>query len=170
MLSPAPRERVELAERVAEGQAGPDEREKGRDMALQAGWLMDNAFIHRRGPANVAVCDALGRSPYKAACDTARRTTWIVSDQCDLLRDILGPLPFRPVTIPPAVLAWDNGCVVKLAAGIDEERDFSQERTGVLADALEEAGVTDQEILGHLRGPGPHIRGCHVVDLLLARE
>lgn len=25
-------------------------------------------------------------------------------------------------------------------------------------------------ILGHLRGPGPHVRGCWVVDLLLGKE
>jgi hypothetical protein len=40
----------------------------------------------------------------------------------------------------------------------------------VLADALEEAGCTDAELLQHLRGPGPHVRGCHLVDLLLAKE
>jgi hypothetical protein len=38
----------------------------------------------------------------------------------------------------------------------------------VLADAMEDAGVKDAEILDHLRGPGPHLRGCWVVDLLLA--
>ena len=37
------------------------------------------------------------------------------------------------------------------------------------ADALEEAGVTDAGLLGHLRGPGPHVRGCHVLDLVLGR-
>ena len=37
----------------------------------------------------------------------------------------------------------------------------------ILADALEEAGCANEEILGHLRGPGPHTRGCWVVDLLL---
>jgi hypothetical protein len=36
-----------------------------------------------------------------------------------------------------------------------------------LGDALEEAGCSDEEILAHLRGPGPHVRGCWVVDLLL---
>jgi hypothetical protein len=40
----------------------------------------------------------------------------------------------------------------------------------VAADALEEGGCTDQVILDHLRGPGPHVRGCWPVDLLLARE
>jgi hypothetical protein len=40
----------------------------------------------------------------------------------------------------------------------------------ILADALEEAGCTDAAILGHCRGPGPHVRGCWVVDLLLGKE
>jgi hypothetical protein len=37
----------------------------------------------------------------------------------------------------------------------------------VLADALEEAGCGDADLLGHLRSPGPHVRGCLAVDLLL---
>ena len=39
----------------------------------------------------------------------------------------------------------------------------------ILADALEEAGCTDPEILGHCRGPGEHVRGCWVVDLILGK-
>ena len=42
-------------------------------------------------------------------------------------------------------------------------------RLAVLSDALEDAGCTDAAVLGHLRGPGPHVRGCHVLDLLLGR-
>jgi hypothetical protein len=91
--------------------------------------------------------------------------------QCGLLRDIFGPLPFRPVTLSPSVRTWNSGCVVKLATSIYQERDFSPERMGVLADALEEAGLTDEEVLGHCRGlPAVHCRGCWVVDLLTGRE
>jgi hypothetical protein len=39
----------------------------------------------------------------------------------------------------------------------------------VLADALEEAGCSEAELLGHLRGLGPHVRGCWAVDLLLGK-
>jgi hypothetical protein len=42
-------------------------------------------------------------------------------------------------------------------------------RLAVLADALEEAGCDNQEMLTHLRGPGPHVRGCWVVDVLLGK-
>ena len=36
----------------------------------------------------------------------------------------------------------------------------------VLADALEDCSCDDEDLLAHLRGPGPHARGCHVLDLL----
>lgn len=47
-------------------------------------------------------------------------------------------------------LAWNDGTVPRLAAAIYEERAF--ERTPILADALEDAGCTDRDILMHLRG------------------
>ncbi|HEY7153409.1 MAG TPA: hypothetical protein VH575_05575 [Gemmataceae bacterium] len=40
----------------------------------------------------------------------------------------------------------------------------------VLADALEEAGCQDQDILGHCRSRGDHVRGCGVVDLVLGKS
>jgi hypothetical protein len=43
-------------------------------------------------------------------------------------------------------------------------------RLSILADALEDAGCTENELLGHLRGPGPHMRGCFVLDLLLGKS
>jgi hypothetical protein len=64
--------------------------------------------------------------------------------------------------------AVQGGLVWKLANSIYAERAF--DRLPILADALEEAGCTDAEILGHCRGPGPHLRGCWVVDLLLGKE
>jgi hypothetical protein len=73
----------------------------------------------------------------------------------------------RPVTISPAWLSWNDGTVVKLARTIYDDRGF--EDLPVLADALEDAGCTDEAILGHCRGPGPHVRGCWVVDLLLGK-
>jgi hypothetical protein len=38
------------------------------------------------------------------------------------------------------------------------------------ADALEDAGCTDSDLLGHLRSPGPHVRGCWTVDLVLGKS
>jgi hypothetical protein len=41
---------------------------------------------------------------------------------------------------------------------------------GVLADGLEEAEVTEEEVLGHLRGASTHCRGYWCIDLILAKE
>jgi hypothetical protein len=43
-------------------------------------------------------------------------------------------------------------------------------RRGLLAGALEDAGCTDAELLGHLRGPGLHVRGCWALDLVLGKN
>jgi hypothetical protein len=92
------------------------------------------------------------------------------------LRDIFGPLPFRSVLpLDPHVLARSNSTVTNLARAIYEERHLpegtlDQQGLGVLADALEEAGCTDNTILSHCRGPGPHIRGCWVLDLILSKD
>ena len=43
-------------------------------------------------------------------------------------------------------------------------------RLAVLSDALEEAGCTSAEILTHLRSPGPHVRGCWALDLILGKS
>ena len=47
---------------------------------------------------------------------------------------------------------------------------MNNSRLPILADALEEAGCTDADMLAHCRGPGPHVRGCWVVDLVLGKE
>ncbi len=88
--------------------------------------------------------------------------------QAILLRDIFGN-PFRPMPeVDPAWLAWDGGVVPAMALGIYDELAF--DHMPVLGDALEEAGCTDAEILGHCRGQGPHARGCWLIDLLLGKH
>jgi hypothetical protein len=89
------------------------------------------------------------------------------SSSADLLREVVGN-PFRRVSIAPAWLAWNDGLVPKLAEGTYDERAF--DRLPVLADALEEAGCANAELLGHLRGPGPHVRGCWALDLVLGQQ
>jgi hypothetical protein len=69
------------------------------------------------------------------------------------------------------VVAWSEASgenVQHLAGAIYESRRF--EDMPILADALEDAGCADLEILGHCRGTGPHARGCWVLDLILGRE
>jgi hypothetical protein len=87
--------------------------------------------------------------------------------QAEILRDLFGN-PFRPVSVKSAWLAWDGGTVPRLAQSIYDDRAF--DRLPALADALEEAGCTDSDILGHCRGPGPHVKGCWVVDLILGKD
>ncbi|MBY0522840.1 MAG: hypothetical protein K2R98_05560 [Gemmataceae bacterium] len=84
-----------------------------------------------------------------------------------MVREIFGN-PFRPMSVEPSCVAWCGATVGKLADVIYEERAF--DRLPILADALEDAGCTDAAILEHCRGPGLHVRGCWVVDLLLGRE
>jgi hypothetical protein len=84
-----------------------------------------------------------------------------------LIRDIFGD-PFRPITVPSS---HRTPAVVSLAQAAYDERhlpggELDPHRLAVLADALEEVGTTG-ELVTHLRGPGPHVRGCHVVDLYL---
>jgi hypothetical protein len=86
-----------------------------------------------------------------------------------MLRDIFGPLPFRPVTIPAEVVAWSDRVVARLAEGIYEEKAFG--RMPILADALLDAGLDDEELLSHAREEGAvHTRGCWLLDLLLNKE
>jgi hypothetical protein len=47
-------------------------------------------------------------------------------------------------------------------------RDFSP--MPILADALEDAGCDSPDVLSHCRGPGPHVRGCWVADLVLGKS
>src|SRR5262249_49649846 len=94
--------------------------------------------------------------------------------QAHLVRDLLGN-PFQPVTADPAWLSWNDGAVVTLAQAASDERllptgHLDPARLGVLADALEDAGCSDEAILEHLRDPGPHVRGCWVVDLILGKD
>jgi hypothetical protein len=84
--------------------------------------------------------------------------------QCLLLRDIFGN-PFRPITISPD---WPTATVIALARGMYKSRDFSP--MPILADAMEDAGCENSDVLTHCRGPGTHVRGCWVVDTVLGRE
>jgi hypothetical protein len=83
---------------------------------------------------------------------------------CRLIREIFGN-PFRPVAFSPE---WRTDTAVMLAQQMYDSRDFSA--MPILADALQDAGCDNQDILQHCRGDGPHVRGCWVVDLVLGKE
>jgi hypothetical protein len=85
--------------------------------------------------------------------------------QLDLIRDIFGN-PFHPVTFDPG---WRTGSAVALARQMYESRDFGP--MPILADALQDAGCEQPDVLAHCRDPqATHVRGCWVVDLVLGKE
>ncbi|MBP3959984.1 hypothetical protein J8F10_32485 [Gemmata sp. G18] len=79
------------------------------------------------------------------------------------MRELFGN-PFRPVALVPV---WLTSTVRALAEGIYQERAF--DRMPILADALQDAGCDNEDILTHCRQPGEHVRGCWVVDLVLGK-
>ncbi|MBX9578704.1 MAG: hypothetical protein K2X87_00200 [Gemmataceae bacterium] len=82
--------------------------------------------------------------------------------QAAIVRDIFGN-PFRPVAVEPE---WRTSAVVALARGVYADRAF--DRLPVLADALDDAGCTNADLLAHCRDPAlTHVRGCWAVDLIL---
>jgi hypothetical protein len=101
----------------------------------------------------------------RARADREERT------QTDILRDIFDN-PFRPT-------AFDSGrrtaAILSIARAAYEDRELpsgelDSDHLAVLSDALEDGGCTDDAILTHLRGPGPHVRGCWALDLVLGKQ
>ena len=134
--------------------------------------------LHKLGvvsePGDLAVFAAYGTT-YSDGGDAASRAVECGIGHCALLRDIFGPLPFWPVSSDPTWLAWHGGAIPKLARSVYDERELPSghldpARLAVLADMLEEAGCSNAEVLGHLRGPGPHVLGCHVLDAVLGKS
>jgi hypothetical protein len=84
-----------------------------------------------------------------------------------LLQCIFGN-PASTIAINPTWLAWNDSTIPKIAQSIYDDRAF--DRLPILADSLEDAGCNNAEILDHCRQPGPHVKGCWVVDALLGKE
>ncbi len=80
------------------------------------------------------------------------------------LRDIFGN-PFRPVSVNQA---WLTSTVIGLARLMYDSRDFSA--MPILADALQDAGCDNDDILNHCRQQGEHCRGCWCLDLILSKD
>jgi hypothetical protein len=176
------RRAVEVAERYADREAMRGELVAAWEAAraasaaawgaARAAWAVAWAAAAASWAATSdAACDAARaarHAPGVAADDAAGDAAGDAS--AALLRDIFAN-PFRPVSVDPAWLSWQGGTVPRLAQAVYEERllpsgHLDPARLAVLADALEEAGCSDPEILGHLRGTGPHVRGCWALDLV----
>jgi hypothetical protein len=159
---------VEVAERHADGEAS--------DQELEAAWRDAEKFFG----STCSYGTSTGDQPARAASSAADPTPSLLPHmhhlsfrylseewpaQATLLRDIFGN-PFRPVTLDPT---WRTSTVVALASQMYDSRDFGA--TPILADALQDAGCDSADVLDHCRAPnGVHVRGCWVVDLVLAKS
>jgi hypothetical protein len=188
---------ITMAERLAEGPVAEAERWKAYMATLAAYDVQDNfpqtyarscAWNAVAQPSDYEQPTSWSDDPSAWVAQTAAQPAAWINGQCDgtilqaeclaitdLIRDIFGN-PFRPLpsSITPAVRAWNDAVVVRLGQVAYEERHLpagtlDSGRLAILADALEEAGCTDADILDHLRGPGPHVRGCWAVDLCLGK-
>ena len=162
---------IGVSEQFADGQAD-DKDLIGAALAIPQGRTTGASRNPRRlslhCQATRAAVAATRLDEREAANETLRMTANSSgSQQSDLLREIIGN-PFRLHLVSTFWLAWNDGTVPRLARDIYEDRTFAD--LPILSDALEEAGCDDGAILDHLRSPGPHVRGCWALDLVLGKE
>jgi hypothetical protein len=146
------REAIEVAERFADGAASREEL--GRARRADGPWVV---ALHHASQSAEGIADSMLRG---------RKALLLGFLRCIFAN------PFRPVTLEPA---WRTPTAVSLAQAAYDDRilpsgELDRDRLAVLADALEDAGCTNPDILDHLRGRGPHVRGCWALDLVLGRE
>jgi hypothetical protein len=173
---------LDVAERLAEGMLGEEEREAAeieaflRHVEERERPAVEWSRVAESASRAVLLC--LAEGPFQAldAATFARQARPApygeasVLDQaeeavqCALVREVFGP----PVRFAPAWRAANDHAAELLAQTIYDQQAW--ELTPILADALEDAGCGDEAILGHLRGPGLHVRGCWAVDLVLGRN
>lgn len=169
------RQAVEQAEHYADGRIDSQGLWRAYGPARQA---FDDAVQRRQATANAALI-VLDLKAWGAASVwrtlASKQSTRLTNStpekeqaaQAALLRCIFGN-PFRSVIHDPAWRTWRDGLLVSMARQMYGSRDFSA--MPILADALEEAGCTNSDILSHCRSSGEHVRGCWVIDLLLGKE
>jgi hypothetical protein len=179
---------VEIAERFADGFAEDTERSDSRRCASQATQARgttaeptDPRYERRaassayyavageaakaaNGASELAIEAFIWQQGEHAVCNEHPLIRDEQQLQVRLLRDIFGN-PFRLVVFSPE---WRTDTAVTLARQMYESREFGA--MPILADALKDAGCDNEDILDHCRGPGPHVRGCWVVDLVLGKS
>jgi hypothetical protein len=167
------RRAIEVSERFADGEAAHEELLEAEGDAWDAARGQGSGSKYE--VAAWAASDievAIDGVPMQAVVVWGREKKRIeeIIALCEMVRDIFGN-PFRPVRLGRA---WLTPTVTNLAQSAYEERalpsgELDPTRLAVLADALEEAGCDQPGLLSHLRGPGPHVRGCWALDLLLGK-
>ena len=174
-LDAAGRWAVEAAERAADGAAADGElgaayataHEAARDAVT--GWGANRRHDHAKFAAASAALPNAGAAAVTASRDLFRRANEEFRQaeeeaaQVVTIRCIFGGL-FRPVAVEAG---WLTETVVALARRVDEAGEFDV--LPILADALQDAGCDDPDILNHCQGGRVHARGCWVVDRVLGK-
>jgi len=225
LVDPRSRRAVEVAERYADGLALSEEIKSAGDTArnviadlFRSEEHYPPAFAAVATTVTVWKADAIAAQasitcfPFRSRIGSERRSKavreaqkaarlkWRTarSHQAHLLHDLFGRLPFRTGVVEAAWLSWHSKLIASMAQQMYDSRDFAD--MPVIADALEEAGCTNKDILRHCRGfrevvirnpahmsaaalesgaieelvwlptTDPHVRGCWVVDLILGKE
>jgi hypothetical protein len=119
-----------------------------------AKWVKENTLP---SSAERVILEQFGIPAARAACVD------VVHTGPEELRRLASELA-RPVEFDPD---WRTSTAVALAREMYQSRDFGA--MPILADALQDAGCDSADILDHCRGPGPHVRGCWVIDLVLGK-
>jgi hypothetical protein len=174
---------IDVAERYADGEVRGDERKnawkwawrcatESGELSWEVGGGWQVALDVHAWATRIATVALAPPGEVTHTIDAVWPWHWPQPLPCAALAyDIFGN-PFRSATLDAA---WITPTVTALALAAYAERalpsgTLDTVRLGILADALEEAGCDNQTVFDHLRGPGPHIRGCWCVDRLLAKE
>jgi hypothetical protein len=194
LSDPSHRRDIDLAERFADGAASQQELEAAHlrvnslACRLNVGDMTEADICQMADVTAVANVISPSGDPASDAVWQLRRAGHDVDrEMVAILHDVFGN-PFRPVGFdPPAWFgpflakvgesahqmlgelnpAWRTPTVVALASQMYQSRDFST--MPILADALQETGCDNEDLLNHCHAPGPHVRGCWVVDWVLKK-
>lgn len=167
---------VEAAEQFADGLIGRESLDRAREAAIRAhpihapdvivDWTPEDAAECVASPNRDEVFEGAPNRVFGISINLGRRSLRQEErEQAELFRDIFIN-PFRKVKFASH---WRTDTAVSLARTMYESRDFSA--MPILADALQDAGCDNDDVLNHCRDPKPvHARGCWVVDLVLGRQ
>ena len=166
---------VEVAERYADDAATRDEledaRQSARETAVKSNVLHEQLLSTDPSAAEVhhlrhelAWAVAFTAASPVPILEVGERVVELVGAAAGaVVLDLVGN-PFRPAEFDPS---WRTETVLALARQMYETREFSA--MPILADALQDAGCHDDDVLNHCRSEGVHVRGCWVIDGVLGK-
>jgi hypothetical protein len=159
-LSELSREAILLVERAADLHWPQDEpRLVGMAKRVMTNW--DQAINYEWSPGRACELDA---GQVQSNLMSGNGDSYVEEEKLlQIFDDIFGasPLTSEGWTPDPVSLA--------IAHRIYWEKDFTSESMGVLGDALEDEGAPE-ELLSHVRSPGPHVRGCWAIDHIMGLQ